>query len=52
MASLIVIFGLTIHFAVSEPFICLDIGYTITSTLILKVTIAIRGMEKHIEEIV
>jgi adenosylcobinamide-phosphate synthase len=51
--SLIVIFGLTIHFAVSGTLHLFGgLAIIITSTLILKVTIAIRGMEKHIEEIV
>ena len=51
--SLIVIFGLTIHLAVSGTLHLFGgLAIIITSTLILKVTIAIRGMEKHIEEIV
>lgn len=51
--SLIVIFGLTIHFMVSGTLHLFGgLAIIITSTLILKVTIAIRGMEKHIEDIV
>jgi adenosylcobinamide-phosphate synthase len=50
---LIVIFGLGIHFTVVTTLHLLGgLAMIIISTAILKVTIAIRGMEKHIDEIV